>query len=40
MTVIVDFTSDWKHYVENEISSQGYAVDTEEDLRLLTYKYF
>lgn len=40
MTVIVDFTSDWKQYVEHEISSQGYAVDTGEDLRSLSYKFF
>lgn len=40
MAVIVDFTSDWKQYVEHEISSQGYAVDTSEDLRSLSYKFF
>lgn len=40
MTVIVDFTNDWKQYVENEISSQGYAVDQSEDLRSLSYKFF
>ncbi len=40
MTVIVDFTNDWKQYVENEISSQGYTVDQSEDLRSLSYKFF
>ena len=40
MTVIVDFTSDWKQYVEHEIASQGYTVDTGEDLRSLSYKLF
>ena len=40
MTIIVDFTSDWKEYVEHEIASQGYAVDADEDLRSLSYKFF
>lgn len=40
LSVIVDFTSDWKQYVEHEIASQGYAVDAGEDLRSLSYKFF
>ncbi len=40
MTVIVDFTNEWKQYIEHEIASQGYAVDTGEDLRSLSYKFF
>lgn len=40
MTVIVDFTNDWKQYVVNDISSQGYTVDQSEDLHLLSYKFF
>lgn len=40
MSVIVDFTSDWKKFMEDEISSQGYSVDANEDIHKISYRFF